>query len=348
MPYDQLVGPLDWDWVPSSLLVDHAIVPHTRRFQTLSVILSVDAFKALADLPPGSWDNLEVLFLRIHDKAESIVQHSSPSFKSAARLRELGIDVTSGCHLSVHFPWANLTRLYINGSLDADIHLTTLTHCPLLTDLILTTIYTIDADMESRMAQIPNLPLQLKYLTSMHLRFSCSNPFPFLSSLHLPSLKSVRTIHPESLDWSSPALLTFLLPMKLNLQHFETIFTSGPLAPMDEVVFSHLTNIRVLKISQNYFIRSSGLERIGSGEFLPSLQQMEFGALDFMPVVDMLHTRLNNSESSTEVSQPKVQVIENVRVRCLWLSLGLQEEEAVVELRSKGINLEVFEIDFVL
>jgi hypothetical protein len=65
-----------------------------------------------------------------------------------------------------------------------------------------------------------------------------------------------------------------------------------------------------------------------------------------MPVVDMLHTRLNNSESSTEVSQPKVQVIENVRVRRLWLSLGLEEEEAVVELRSKGINLGVFEIDF--
>ncbi|KAF9457713.1 hypothetical protein BDZ94DRAFT_1326065 [Collybia nuda] len=342
MPYKQLIEPLDWDWRPPRNLIDDIVIPHAHRFQKLSVIISMEAFEALVELPQGSWKSLEVLFLRIHDKAEEHFNHPASSFGLAPLLHEFGADVTSGCHISVYFPWAQITKLYLNGMLDADVHLRTLSHCPLLTDLILTTIFTIDANMESLIAQIPDLPLQFKFLSTIQLHFSCLNPYPFLSALGLPSARSVRIVHPERLDWISPGLIKFLRPMKTSLQQFESTYTHGFPAVVDESIFGYIPSLQALKLSQDYLIPEPILVKIGTGEFLPNLQHIEFNVEKLGPALDMLKVRVARAGLSRESSSCPVVAIRSANIGCS--SWGSQDGETIHDLILQDVIVDLAQI----
>lgn len=321
-------------------LLSRMIIPFCSRLNTLEVALKPAVARKMLALPAGSFYALENLALKVGDRYGEPLQGNFTAFSLCPRLAYFRFSSDSFTDpWQLRLTWTSLTTLHLLiDDLSADLLLTALSECTLLTNCFFLGIKDIDADMVKRISARPT-PLCLQALTVLHVQFvGPRNHIYFLRALSLPNILAFRTYHSSPVG--PPDYTEFIRNTASTLKEFSLREYCDEYEEqvnprrfnMTEPLIASLQHLLIFKLSPHYSILPPELEGIASGELLPCCVTLHFGIQELEPVLEMLEARY--SCTSKDVS------------RIQWVSLICAEPDPRLQitmnsLKKRGISIVV-------
>lgn len=332
-------------------LFQNIILPYSARLAQLTILMGVETAKKMLDLPPGSFQALQTLNLTVEqgDSNSALFLDSfNTAFSSSPDLSEIafrGPSLTDP--LLLQLPWQQLTRIGLGIQvIRADLALSLLSYCPLLSSCIIGVIGHVDVDMAAHIASMP--VSHLTNLTQLCLAFAGSlNHRQFLHPLSLPNLHDLTLINSPShaYDWVSSSYSIFLHRARFTLTHFRMIESQNNFGTgnptdrhFDEILMSYMPRVETFEVPDTFTISTSTLEKIARGELLPSAIETTFSVDSLRPALEMLEERLSHSRVRNADGQTAISAITNAVVNCSSSSVM---DDMIQGLKDQGINVVV-------
>ncbi|PPQ64542.1 hypothetical protein CVT24_008444 [Panaeolus cyanescens] len=278
---------------PTVDFVKEIIIPYSRRFQRLHLVLRPPQVRDLLSLPSGSLDNLEELHVVLHVGMvpASILPAWKPiisAFSSNAKLRRFRVRLTPLVIPRIfHLPWHKLETFRCDSSLQLEDCHELLLSCQALRKMHIR-VFGI------RYASVPRIEIPLPNLVNLNVQLCDEEPYDlFFRPLVLPALKTLVIYHYEGLPWSHDMYTSLLERSGCQIEELYLGTLDADSQSIDQVLTCS-AKLRSLTISHNTEVEPYVFHKIGNYEIGSSLEQLYLKGTRLLdPILTMLEARQN-------------------------------------------------------